>query len=216
MLIGLGIIIIFLIVLAIQLAMFTKSSAEISRGEPISEYTEEKSALLVIDIQEGTTGKYSTTHEYQNKASSLIFQVNQLIDTCAARNIPVVYIVNEVTNPWINFINNSMKKGTAGTMLDRNLNIISENIFYKEKRDAFSNSKLDDFLVNNKINHLYIAGLDAAFCIKNTVQAALNRNYQVTILEDVVISKSDNDKQAAISEMIKNGANSISSLDFPE
>ena len=208
--IGVGIIAVFVVALIVNVILFTKSTARISKGETIPNFSHQKAALMVIDIQEGTTGKLSTTHEYQNKSSSLLYTTNQAIDSCKANNIPVIYIGNEVTNPWINFINKSMKKGTQGTLLDRRLTIVSGNVFYKKKQDAFSNPELDGFLRKNEINQLYITGLDAAFCIGSTVKAALNRNYQVLLIADAIISESEDIKQQAFQEMTNAGAQKIS------
>lgn len=208
--IGVGIIAVFVVALIVNVILFTKSTAQISKGETIPNFSHQKAALMVIDIQEGTTGKLSTTREYQNKSSSLLYATNQAIDSCRANNIPVIYIGNEVTNPWINFINKSMKKGTQGTLLDRRLTIVSGNVFYKKKQDAFSNPELDGFLRKNEINQLYITGLDAAFCIESTVKAALNRNYQVSLITDAIISESEDIKQQAFQEMTNAGAQKIS------
>jgi nicotinamidase-related amidase len=72
--------------------------------------------------------------------------------------------------------------------------------------DAFSNNKLDRFLVDNKINSLYITGLDAEACVDKTVKAALNRGYKVTIIKDAIAAKSDEKLKNKIEEFSKLGA----------
>lgn len=208
------ILIIVVAIFVVNIIIFTKSSQEISAGMPISDNLAENPALLVIDLQEATTGSVAIKHEYQNKASNLYFAVNSVIDTCAAKEIPVIYIRNEVSNPWINIINSSMKKGTIGTELDPRLHIASDNIFSKEKQDAFSNPELDKFLVKKKINTIYITGLDAAYCVKSTALAALNRKYKVVMISDAIISTSESLKQSSLEYLINNGAALISSDKF--
>gem|GEM_PF-1298556 len=59
----------------------------------------------------------------------------------------------------------------------------------KNGKDSFRNTNLDSLLQKNEISSLYIAGLDAAECVNATIEAALNRNYKVFVIEDAVISK---------------------------
>lgn len=193
---------------------FIKSSQEVSMGTPIPDYLEKNSALLVIDIQEATTGSVTTEHEYQNKASSLFFAVNNVIDSCELKNIPIIYIKNEITHPVINFLDNSMKKGSVGTQLDDRLTIASDFIFSKEKQDAFSNPDLDKLLSQLKISTLYITGLDAGFCVRSTCLAAINRNYKIVLIDDAIISESEDLKNKSFEELESKGANIVDSDSF--
>ncbi|MBN2281796.1 MAG: cysteine hydrolase [Candidatus Marinimicrobia bacterium] len=209
-----GLLLAAVIIMVILMVIYIKSSAKVTTGIPIPQYNQIKSALLVIDIQEALTGKLSYEHSFQNQSSGLLFRVNRAIDSAEVRNIPVVYIVNEITHPLINMLNSSMKKGTPGTAPDSRLKRVSELIFTKDKQDAFTNPELDAFLVKNQINRLYITGLDAAYCVKSTVLGALNRNYDVILIEDGIISKSDMDRQAALEELKNRGATAIRVEDF--
>jgi nicotinamidase-related amidase len=75
--------------------------------------------------------------------------------------------------------------------LDSRLSVVSENILSKEKMDAFSNAVLDDILIKNKISKIYFVGLDPAYCINNTITAAQTRGYKPYLIEDAIISETD-------------------------
>jgi len=203
-----------ILVLVIIVMQFIKATEIVSEGNPIPNYSEENMALMVVDVQECTTGKYSTDHTYQNQSSGLFYRVNALIDTAKIRNIPIIYIKNETSHPVINFIDNSMAEGSPGAALDHRMTIASNNIFAKDKQDAFCNPVLDEFLLREKISKIYITGLDAAHCVKSTVQAALNRKYEVVLIEDAIISESNVLKKEAIDEMKSMGANVIFTDNF--
>ncbi|MFP4547307.1 MAG: cysteine hydrolase family protein [Fidelibacterota bacterium] len=205
-----GIIIFF----SINFVLFMRSNSQISSGDMIPEYSGDTAILLVVDIQEGTTGKVSIDHAYQNKASSLFYSLNNLIAEADKRNMQVVYIFNEITNPVINLFNTAMKKGAPGTKLDDRLDIASNHIFSKSKQDAFSNPAFEKFLTDNKINRIYITGLDAGYCVRSTALAALNRNYQVILIEDAIISKSEQLKDDSFQELSDKGVRIIQDDQF--
>jgi len=209
-----GVVLTAVLVLVIIVVQFTKASEVISEGTPIPDYQEEKSAVMVIDIQECTTGKYSREHSYQNQSSGLFFRVNAVIEEAKSRSIPIIYIKNEITHPIINFLDNSMQKGSPGAELDRGLVIASNNIFSKDKLDAFSNPALDEFLQQEKISKLYVTGLDVAYCVKSTVEAALNRKYEIVLVEDAIISESNELKNRALKELKTLGCKTILAEEF--
>jgi len=204
----------FVVVVIVNLVFFVKKSSQISEGEKIERYETQKSALIVLDIQEGTTGAHSLDECYTSVSDDLIKTSNQLIESAKIKDIPVVYIKSEVSNKLVNIINNSMAVGSKGAQLDNRLKVISDLIFPKEKQDAFSNPKLDNYLIENKINKLFIIGLDAAHCVNSTITAAQNRSYRVTVISDALASKSDSLKIKMIEEFKNRNIVVISSSDF--
>jgi hypothetical protein len=56
--------VLFVLILVINYIIFQHIVVQISKGEPITQKDTVKQALLVIDIQEGTTGNYSDYDYY--------------------------------------------------------------------------------------------------------------------------------------------------------
>lgn len=189
-----------IVILAVNLVIFEKKASVISEGEAIENYDSTRSAVLIIDIQEGITGKLSTSDYYVIQSNQLIDSLNKMVEYAKEKEIPVLYIQNQISNPLINFLNNSFAKGGPGSQFDERLEVINDLIFPKEKNDAFSNKELDKYLVENEISHLYFSGLDAAFCVNSTIQAALNRAYKISVISDALISESDSLKEIKIQE----------------
>lgn len=201
-------------VLFVNLLIFEKSAEKVTKGNPIATYQDEKSALLVIDIQEYTTGKLAADTNYIKVSDSMITLVNRMIDSARVNEIPVIYVRSEVTNMLVNLLNSSMAKGSAGVANDKRLHVVSDFDITKQKQDAFSNSRLDSILIENHVNKLYITGLDAAFCVNSTIQAALNRGYKITVIGDAVISKTDSLRTKMFDEYSAKGVNIINSEEF--
>lgn len=208
-------VIVFIVaVLAVNLVIFEKRGSVISMGEPIASYDSTRSALLVIDVQEGITGLYSNSDYYIIQSVHFIDSVNKAILKAQEYNLPIVYIKNQITNPLINILNNSYAKGGPGVEFDNRLFQVSDYIFTKDRSDAFSNPDLDHFLMVNEINHLYISGLDAAYCVNSTIQAALNRQYTISVISDAVISENDSLKMVMINQFRAQNIDIVELVDF--
>ena len=185
-----GSIVLFILIVIGNLIIFEKTASVVSKGQPIENFNEKNFALIVIDIQEATTGVVSANSFYTENSDDLIKTINQITESYRNQNIPVIYIRSEITNPLINLLNNSYAKGSLGAKFDKRLNIGSGKEVIKSRDDAFINTDLDSILTINKINELYLMGLDAAHCINITVKAAQNRKYKVNLIEEAILSES--------------------------
>jgi len=195
---------------------FRYDVSRVSTGRQIEKTATPKAALLVIDIQECTTGKTSNFKSYKLASDSLIKTVNSIIRLSVCNNIPVVYIRNEVSDYLINLLDDSMEKGSEGTEIDHRLLVVSDHIFKKEKQDAFSNPELDQFMIKNKVNELYITGLDAANCVNSTILAARNRGYLIRVIDEGIIADKKETKEKMIKEFAQNGITILSLAEFQE
>ena len=153
---------------------------------------------MVIDIQEATTGDVSMYPFFKKNSDDLIKNINRIAESFNSRNNPVIYVRSEITNPLVNLINSSYAKGSPGAKNDKRLKIVSGLEVVKSGKDSFRNTNLDSILISNKVNELYIVGLDAAECINATVEASQNRKYRVYLIEEAILSKSKAMKDSMI------------------
>ena len=203
-----------IIILVGNVLIYSKMAKKVTKGVPIAFSKIEMPALLIIDVQESTTGEVASNESLINQADTLISEINKLIATCEYSNVPVIFITHEITNPLINFLDNSSARGSMGTEIDKRLNASDHPHFFKRKLDAFSNSDFESFLLENKINTLYISGLDAKYCINNTVLGALNREYNVILLTNTIISAEPTLCDSIFQVLTKKGAEVITKLPF--
>ena len=214
-LISIPIIIVIIIGLfAFKLILYKKNISGISLGTEIRTDILDRPALLVVDIQEGTTGYLSDNEFYKSGSGLLISKINQLIDSTAKKNIPVFYMSNEVSDYFINLIHSQLAEGSPGVLLDKRLKKVSGYVIMNIKLDAFSNPGLDSILTKRRINRLYFTGLDPAYSIGNTLAAARNRNYKVSLISDAVISESEPLKKKKLLEFKNNGCEVLLSHDY--
>ncbi|WP_319592317.1 cysteine hydrolase [uncultured Draconibacterium sp.] len=207
-------VVLFVLVLVGNLMVFERNAKIISKGEPVKKYTQINQALLVIDIQEATTGEISLTPFYKSESEGLIKNINTLANAFNKQDLPVIYIRSEISNPLINLLNSSYARGSVGAQLDNRLTIVSNYEIVKSRNDAFFNTTLDSVLVTNQINKLYMVGLDVAHCIKYTVEAAQNRNYKIGLIKEAVLSESVEMRDSMLFEFAEQGIEITTIDDF--
>ena len=180
---------IFVGILIINLLIFNKLASKVTEGEPIENRDPERVALLVIDIQEGTTGSTSENKAYISQSDSLIASVNNLVGEAREKGWTIIWIRSEVVNPLLNVLNNSLARGSLGAEFDGRLDTSVGQVVIKRRNDSFLNTPLDALLEERRIGQLVIAGLDAEHCVFTAIQAAANRGYPLTVFEETVIAK---------------------------
>ena len=133
-----------------------------------------KKALVIIDIQNDITKNYK----------DVIDNINSAIDWAASNCIHVVYIRHENLSAGTR----TFKSNTYGSELASDLKIVSGNIFTKYKGNALSSEEFEDFINKNEICDFYIAGADAAACVKSTCYNLSKAGYEVAVLSDCITS----------------------------
>ncbi len=208
------IIVILIGLFSFNLIRYKNYSNNISLGTEIKSGIIDRPALLVFDIQEGTTGDLSDNEYYKSSSRELIDRINRLVDSSVRYNIPVIYVRNEVRNCLINLINKRLAENSPGIALDKRLKRVPGYLILNDKMDAFGNSGLDSILVKHGVNRLYFAGLDPAYSIGKTLQAGGYRNYKTSVIKDATISESAALKKQKLLEFSNKGCEILSSEDY--
>lgn len=134
-----------------------------------------KKALLIIDMQKGSftedTPRFDTP--------GVVQRINALADQFRAMNLPVIFIQHDGST-MNEFIPNTL----SWELLD-DLNTAPKDIFIdKYANDVFYNSELQNILKTLEVNELFITGCATDFCVESTIQSALTKDYQITVVED--------------------------------
>ena len=131
-------------------------------------------ALVVIDLQNDITKNYR----------EIIKSVNRAIDWAAAQNMDVIYIKHNNLSAGTR----TFKPDTRGAELVPELRVVSENIFIKTKSSALTSEEFAAFIEAHNITGFYIAGADAAACVKSTCYNMAKAGYTVYVLSDCITS----------------------------
>lgn len=175
----------------------------------------EKSALVIIDLQNDFTLESGKAHACTSQVDKLIPIVNNLSEQFSQEKRYIAYLRTEWSNPIVKLLTkNSVKRGTPGAEFDSRLKMYSDNVFTKGDKNSFSCSNFVEFLENNSINHLYLAGLATDYCIKITSENAINKGYQVTVVSDAVAAYKCGDYEKSLQVLSSKGVNIIASTDI--
>ena len=132
------------------------------------------SALVVIDLQNDITKNYR----------EIIESVNAAIDWAAERGLWIVYIQHNNLSAGTR----TFSSGTHGAALVPELKVVSDHIFTKVKSNALTSEAFAAFIQAHGLTEFYIAGADAAACIKSTCYNMTKSGYTVHVLSDCITS----------------------------
>jgi nicotinamidase-related amidase len=146
-------------------------------------------ALILIDLQEDYTGPRAP-QSYQDPAR-LIAAANQLIESAHAGGWPVYLVRVAMPNDWFHALltGGTALAGTKGAEFDARLLRGETAEIVKTTSDSFGNPALDAQLAVKQAGELFIAGLDAKFCVKKTILGALNRGYRVNVVREGIATR---------------------------
>jgi len=188
-----------------------------STGEPIADYKNPRTALLVMDMQEDFLDPAGRMPVDTGQVSAMLDAANRLLARTAEHGIEPVYVVNAFSK-WdvIGNLarNHAAVRDTQGARLDRRLSVVGEALFEKDMPDGFTNSDLDEYLRQRQIGSIVMTGVFADQCVRATAIAARNRGYQVTVLKDAVAAASDEDREQAYKDLEKDGAILLTSSQY--
>ena len=132
------------------------------------------SALVVIDLQNDITKHYR----------EIIENVNAAISWAIQKELWIIYIQHNNLSAGTR----TFKPGTRGAELVPELDVVSDHIFKKSKSSALTSEAFTAFIQENGITEFYLAGADAAACIKSTCFNLAKRGYCVHVLSDCITS----------------------------
>lgn len=133
-----------------------------------------KAALIIIDMQNDITKNYK----------EIIGNINNAVDWAVSNNLPVVYIRHENLSAGTR----TFKPDTPGSALASDLKVVSKHIFTKYKGNALTSEEFREFIEHNAITDFYVAGADAAICVKSTCYNLRKADYAVIVLSDCITS----------------------------
>ena len=129
----------------------------------------DKSALLVIDVQNGVVeGAYDLENVLKN--------INTAIDKARAAGVPVV---------WVQHSDEELVLESQDWQIVPQLQPASgERKVRKVHRSSFEATDLEQILSDFGVGHVYITGMQTNNCVRHTTHSAQERGYDITILAD--------------------------------
>ncbi len=129
----------------------------------------DKSALLVIDVQNGVVPD-------AYKRDEIVVNINTAVVKARAAGVPVIWIQH--SDEWMAI------GSTEWEIVPELVPIAGEAKVEKLYRNSFEATNLEEELSKLNVGHLYITGSQTNNCVRFTSHGALDRGYDVTLIED--------------------------------
>lgn len=139
------------------------------RGKAMTTLGRDKSALLVIDVQNQVVeGAY-------NK-DQVISNINSAVVKARAAGVPVVWVQH--SDDWMAIGSDDWQ------IVPELLPAEGEAKVGKLYRNSFEATDLESVLERLEVGHVYVCGAQTNNCVRFTSHGALDRGYDVTLLKD--------------------------------
>jgi nicotinamidase-related amidase len=133
-----------------------------------------KTAVLVIDVQQGLCEGEGKAHDCQG----LFSNINRVTAQARSVGAPVIFIQHESPAGYLEY-------GSAAWQLADGLHVAQADLrLRKTTPDSFLRTSLDTILKERGIDHLVICGMHSEFCVDTTTRQALARGLPVTLVSD--------------------------------
>jgi nicotinamidase-related amidase len=187
-----------------------------TKGNKIANYPDPQMAAVIIDLQEDYTGTGARPPFPYKDSARVIQTLNALANDARLRRILVIYVRQEFGGLMGRVFSKTFSHGTAlpdtpSAALDRRLAVGSHPVFTKSTADAFSSSAFEMFLIEHRVNELFLAGLDAEYCVRSTAKAGLARGYKGNIISDGILLLAEKHRDALWRQFQRDGTRLVSS-----
>jgi nicotinamidase-related amidase len=135
------------------------------------------SALIVIDVQVGVV------HDAWRR-NEIVANISEVVAHARETNMPVI---------WVQHSDDWMAIGSDKWAIVPELQPLeNETKIQKNYCSSFEATNLEEVLADINVGHLVICGAQTNNCVRHTIHAALERGYDITLVEDAH-STSDGD-----------------------
>jgi nicotinamidase-related amidase len=128
-----------------------------------------KAALLVVDVQVGVMSE-------SWDAPRIVKNVARAVERARAHGVPVL---------WVQHSDDALAYGSPQWQWAPELAPAhGEPLLHKRFNSSFEETALEDELAKLGTTHIALAGASSNWCIRATAYAALDRGYDLTLIED--------------------------------
>jgi nicotinamidase-related amidase len=184
----------------------TASPKAITRDRPI---TKGSTALLIIDVQNGTCGPQeaeSRPEFYKAAALRVIPNIAALLDAFRAAKLEVIYtVIENLTADGrdrsldYKLSNLGFPKGSLEAQVIPEIAPLADEIVVpKSSSSVFHSTNLDYLLRNMGIEDVFVVGYMTDQCIDHTVKDGADRGYYMTCVHDACAAETEARHAAAL------------------
>jgi len=143
----------------------------------------EKTALIIIDIQNDYFPG-GTMELVEAKKAAL--KAKQVLSYFRENKLTVIHVQHIALQDGATFFLPNTKGAQINSIVSP---LANETVITKNYPNSFRDTKLLEYLNENKITNLFIAGMMTDVCIDATVRAAMDNGFSNTLISDAVATR---------------------------
>ncbi|NPE30665.1 isochorismatase family protein [Methanococcoides sp. SA1] len=182
---------IVILIIIIQCFLFSKSQAQ---------NIFDNKYLIVLDAQEYYTNGKLTDISTQDVINS----INQTINKIDKNNVAFVTRKHKLLNLSLSFPFIYTSYDSSAMQIDNRLDLVNNNIFTREKSNAFSINELCNFLKQKNAKEIIMIGFLADEYLYDSILEGKKLGYDMYVIPQAIIGKSQKGKIESIKKLIKN------------
>ncbi|MCB2194994.1 MAG: isochorismatase family protein [Bacteroidetes bacterium] len=156
--------------------------------------------LIVVHMQE-----YNDKGITKESSADELDHINKIIKFAIPEHVAYTKAMHKILNLTLKkvYVDKQIKD------LDNRLDVINEHVFVDHGGDIFSSAELIDFLKEKNFTKIVIIGRVAEECIKTSVKSGLKAGYEMYLIPEAIVGKSDKSKARVIRKLKKKGAHEL-------
>jgi len=174
---------------------------DISARKCLNYFMVENTALLIIDLQKDfcyPNSAYSKLGYPTDQNLKLANKILKQVDRIQSLGIKIIYILSdyeayEIQGKRCLFCHSNSEGSKSFLPMNK-----ADKIVTKKSHDGFYKTELENYLKENNILNILVAGISTSVCVDSTARSAVCRGYSVTILEDLVASRDNKLHKSAL------------------
>lgn len=164
------------------------------------QFTPQRSALLVLDMQEYFLDPSS--HAHIPSADAILPGITALVQGYYARRLPVIFTQHLDAGPDTGLMSSwwqaAILPGNPLSNLSSRLDASAGIVICKSQYDAFYRTILEETLRDKEVSQVVISGVMAHLCCETTARSAFVRGFEVFFLVDGTATYNESFHRAAL------------------
>lgn len=172
-----------LLIIATTIACNKKNDASIQNTKEMESTKKEKTALIIIDIQNDYFPGGTMELVEPEKAA---LKTKEVLSYFRANKMPVIHIQHIALQEGATFFLPNTKGAEINSIVTP---LANEKVITKNYPNSFRDTQLLEYLHENNITNLVFAGMMTDVCIDATVRASMDNGFTNTLISDAVATR---------------------------
>lgn len=161
--------------------------------------------VIVLHLQDHFIQKYFT----EENSESFIQNINKVTESATPDNVIYVKMIHRAILLGFTKVKIDTIPFPGGDNLDKRLNIVSDNVYSDIEFNIFKSENLNKIIKESGFKDIILTGLLAEECIAKSAKKGLKQGYNIYIIPEATIGKTEKSKEKALEKLKVKGVKEL-------